>query len=197
MKVVLLALSGDAAHARERLVQLFPRATIETISRAEFETGSLLKRLSLLRTYEPEVFAIATERLAWQRGQHLFMLFGALAGAREVLVIDSHDGLVRKTRGDLLARTPLSLGREVFSGATDFAESRRELRRLERAVKTGAARVRKRARDSGTPRVVYLRATPGPGTQAGGAARHLKRVIDAQRSLGVELEIISNAAIAG
>ena len=33
MKVVLLALSGDASRARERLVQLYPRATIETISR--------------------------------------------------------------------------------------------------------------------------------------------------------------------
>ena len=77
MKVVLLALSGDAARARERLVQLYPRATIETTSRAEFETGSLLNRLSLLRARAPDVLAIATERLAWQRGQHLFMLFGA------------------------------------------------------------------------------------------------------------------------
>ena len=197
MKVVLLALSGDAARARERLVQLYPCATIDTISRAEFETGSLLKRLSLLRTHEPEIFAIATERLAWQRGQHLFMLFGALAGAREVLIVDSHDGLVRKTRGELLAHTPFSLGHETFSGATDFAESRRTLRRLERAVKTGAARGRKRAHESGAPRVVYLRATPGPGTQAGGAASHIKGVVDALRSLGVELEIISNDAIAG
>ena len=78
MKVVLLALSGDAARAHERLAQLYPQAIIETISRAEFETDSLLKRLSLLRAHEPDVFAIATERLAWQRGQHLFMLFGAL-----------------------------------------------------------------------------------------------------------------------
>ena len=197
MKLVLLALSGDAARARERLVQLYPRATIETISRAEFETGSLLKRLSLLRTHAPEVFAIATERLAWQRGQHLFMLFGALAGAREVLIVDSHEGLVRKRRGELLARTPFSLGQETFSGAADFAESHRTLRQLERAVKTGAMRIRKRAREAGTPRVVYLRATPGPGTQAGGAASHIKGVVDALRSLGVELEIISNDAIAG
>ena len=197
MKVVLLALSGDAARAHEKLVELYAHANVETISRAEFETDSLLKRLSLLRAHEPDVFAIATERLAWQRGQDLFMLFGALAGAREVLIFDNHGGLVRRTRGELLARTPMRLGYETFSGAADFAESRRELRRLEQAVKTFARRVRERVHEPEAPRVVYLRATPGPGTQAGGAASHIKGVVDALRALGAELEIISNDAIAG
>jgi glycosyltransferase involved in cell wall biosynthesis len=197
MKVVLLALSGDAARAHERLVQLYPQATIETISRAQFETESLLKRLSLLRAYEPEIFAIATERLAWQRGQHLFMLFGALAGAREVLIVDSHGDLIRRTRAELLAHTPVRLSHETFSGAADFAQSRRELRQLERAVKTFRKRVRNRVWEPARPHVAYLRATPGPGTQAGGAASHIKGVVDALRALGAELEIISNDAIAG
>ena len=197
MKVVLLALSGDAARAHAKLVQLYPQAIIETISRAEFETESLRKRLSLLRRHEPDVFAIATERLAWQRGQHLFMLFGALAGAREVLIVDGHDGLVRRTRAALLAHTPVTLSRETFSTAADFAESRRELRRLEQAVKTFRTRVRKPVWSPERPRVVYLRATPGPGTQAGGAASHIKGVVEALRARGAELEIISNDAIAG
>lgn len=197
MKLVLLTLSGDAARAHEKLVQLYPHATIESISRAEFETGGLLKRLSLLRTHDPEVLAIATERLAWQRGQQLFMLFGALAGAREVLILDSHDGLIRRTRGELLAHTPVRLSHEAFYGAADFAESRRELRRLERAVKTFRTHVRKRVYEPERPHIVYLRATPGPGTQAGGAASHIKGVVDALRRLGAELEIISNDAIAG
>lgn len=195
MKIVLLALSGDSARCYEELAQLYPQATIETISRAEFETGSLPKRLSFLRAKQPEIFVIATERLAWQRGQHLFMLFGVLAGAREVMMIDNHGGIVRRTQGDLLARAPLRLGHETLIGAVDFAASRRELRRLERAVKTTGTRARSRAGDS--RRVVYLRATPGPGTQAGGAASHIKGVVEALRELGVELEIISNDAIAG
>lgn len=197
MRVVLLALSGDIARCREKLNQLYPQATIETISRAEFETGSLLKRWSTLRAHQPEIFAIATERLAWQRGQNLFMLFGALAGAREIVIVDSHNGSVRRGRGELLAQAPVQLGHETFSGATDFIESRRELRRLEQAVKTMDTRVRKRARDSGSPRIVYLRATPGPGTQAGGAASHIKGVVDGLRGLGAEVDIISNDAIAG
>ena len=197
MKAVLLVLSGDAARSHEKLTQLYPQASIETISRAEFETGSLRQRLSTLRARQADVFVIATERLAWQRGQHLFMLFGALAGAREVIIIDNHDGLIRRTRGELLAHTPVRLGQETLSGAADFAESRRELRRLEKAVKTFGARRRERARADGPPRIVYLRATPGPGTQAGGAASHIKGVVDALRASGAELEIISNDAIAG
>ncbi|HJT66767.1 MAG TPA: glycosyltransferase [Pyrinomonadaceae bacterium] len=197
MKVVLLALSGDAARAHAKLAQLYPEAIIETISRAEFETGSLPKRLSVLRRHEPDVFAIITERLAWQRGQHLFMLFGAFAGAREVLIVDSHDGLVRRRRAELLAHTPVTLSHETFSAAADFAESRRELRRLEQAVKTFRTRVRKPVWTPERPHVVYLRATPGPGTQAGGAASHIKGVVEALRALGAELEIISNDAIAG
>lgn len=197
MKVVLLALSGDSARCHAKAAELYPQASIETISRGEFETGSINQRLSFLRARRPDVFAIATERLAWQRGQNLFMLFGALAGAREVVMIDSHDGWVRKTRERLIAGAPLRLGGEAFSGAIDMAQSRRELYRLERAVKTFDQRPHVRARNSGPPRVSYLRATPGPGTQAGGAASHIKGVVDALRGLGVELGIISNDHIAG
>lgn len=197
MKVVLLSLSGDSARCHAKVAELYPQATIEPISRGEFETGGLNQRLSLLRARDADVFAIATERLAWQRGQNLFMLFGALAGAREVIVIDSHNGWVRRTRNDLIAGAPFRLGGELFSGAIDSVQSRRELQRLERAVGTFDIRLHVRARDSGAPRVVYLRATPGPGTQAGGAASHIKGVVDGLRGLGVELAIISNDLIAG
>ena len=87
MKIVLLALSGDSRRSHAKLAQLYPQATIETISRTQFETGSLTNRLAALRARQADVFAIATERLAWQRGQNLFMLFGALAGAREVAFV--------------------------------------------------------------------------------------------------------------
>ena len=197
MKVVLLVLSGDSASCHAKLVQLYPSAVIETISRTEFENGSVGKRFSTLRAHHPDVFAIATERLAWQRGQNLFMLFGALAGAREVVMVDSHGAVNRRTRSDLFVRAPLGISHEAIVSATDFAHSRRELSRLEEAVKTMSARPHQRARPAGQTRVVYLRATPGPGTQAGGAASHIKGVVEALRGLGVELEIISNDAIAG
>jgi glycosyltransferase involved in cell wall biosynthesis len=46
-------------------------------------------------------------------------------------------------------------------------------------------------------RVVYLRSTPGPGTQAGGAASHIKGVVEGLEALGVTVRIISNDQIAG
>ena len=90
MRVILVVLSGDARRAQERMSELFPAATVDTIPRSEIENGNLTTRLRALRRHQPEVFAVATERLEWQRGQDLFMLFGALAGAREVLIIDAH-----------------------------------------------------------------------------------------------------------
>ncbi len=200
MKVVLLALSGDLSRWHDKLVQLYPDCSIEMISRAEFETGSHIKRLKSLRALRPDVLAIATERLPWQRGQNLFMIFGALAGAREVLMLDAHGALVKKSRSNLLLGAPVRLSRETVTGANDIAQSRRELARLEEEVQR--SKNTNRGGRGGPPlqnasRVVYLRSTPGPGTQAGGAASHIKGVVEALETLGVDVEIISNDFIAG
>src|SRR5690349_6055990 len=189
MRVVLLALSGESAP--QNLAKLFPDASIESISRAEFETGSLRARLASLRARRPDVFAIATERLAWQRGQNLFMIFGALAGAREVVMIDSHGAVRRESRFDLLAGAPAAIADEAIAGLTDLLFSRRELLSLEH-LRHGFKKIK-----TDKPRIVYLRSTPGPGTQAGGAASHIKGVVDGLTALGSEVEIISNDAIAG
>ena len=190
MKVVLLVLSGDPA--RDKLARLFPEASVESISRTEFETGGLRQRLASLRELRPDVFAISTERLAWQRGQNLFMIFGALAGAREVVMIDSHGGLRRESRGDLLAGAPAALADEAATSLVDLLYSRRELLSLEHQKHEF-----KQTRTGHTTRIVYLRSTPGPGTQAGGAASHIKGVVEGLTALGANVEIISNDAIAG
>jgi glycosyltransferase involved in cell wall biosynthesis len=196
MKVVLLALSGDLSRSRDKLAELYPDSSLELISRAEFENGSHIKRLKSLRALRPDVLAIATERLPWQRGQNLFMVFGALAGAREVLIIDAHGGLVRKSRASVLAGAPVRLGRETLTSMNDVAQSRRELQRLEQDCLRSQKRLYELTRRS-QPRVVYLRSTPGPGTQAGGAASHIKGVVEGLQTLGAHVEIISNDQIAG
>ena len=196
MKVVLLALSGDSSQWRERVDRLYPDSSLELISRAEFETGSHLKRLKSLRSLRPDVLVIGTERLPWQRGQNLFMVFGALAGAREVLMLDAHGGLVRKSRANVLAGAPMRLGRETLTGVSDVAQSRRELQELEHEVLRTRDRPFKVNRDSRL-HAVYLRATPGPGTQAGGAASHIKGVVEGLQTLGIDVDVISNDLIAG
>ena len=89
MKAVLLVLSGDPARAHENLSALIPEAAIASLLRSEVEQTSYLKRLEILRRMRPDVFVVATERLAWQRGQNALLLFGALAGARRVMLVDS------------------------------------------------------------------------------------------------------------
>src|SRR4029078_981840 len=131
MKVVLLALSGDLSRWQDKLTELYRGCSIEVISRAELENGTHLKRLKALRALRPDVLAIATERLPWQRGQNLFMLFGALAGAREVLMIDAHGGVIKKSRSNVLLGAPVRLSRETITLANDMTQSRRELQRLE------------------------------------------------------------------
>lgn len=201
MKIVLVVLSGDARRAYEKLADYYPQASVEIVSRNEIGTGSFAARLSALRARRPDVFAIATERLAWQRGRNLFMLFGALAGARQVLMIDGYGGILRQSRAGLLLRAPTRLAQEVMSSCATFARARRELRRLEREVdrmKPGTDHLgEKVAGKTDTPGIVYLRATPGPGTQAGGAASHIRGVVDALIKLGAKVEIISNDDIAG
>ncbi len=199
MRVILVVLSGDARRAQERLTELFPAATVDTIPRSEIENGNLTTRLRALRRHQPDVFAVATERLEWQRGQDLFMLFGALAGAREVLIIDAHGGLRRQdSRGALLLKGMGRVARESIASSAVTSRARRELVELEQEIQNHKARAPVINKfTSSHPRITYLRATPGPGTQAGGASSHIKGVIGGLVELGANVELVSNDVLAG
>jgi glycosyltransferase involved in cell wall biosynthesis len=227
MKVVLLVLSGDPLLIQERLTERFPHAHINMVSRTDFEGISVTSRLRKLRALRPDVFVIATESLRWQRGQHAFMLFGALAGAREVIMLDSQGDELKRSRANLLLKAPVDLTSEAISSARTLAKAERELKRLEALVQSNS--FQPQAENGETPepklgdvgfdvenrtldedptlprfgsdrmqvRIVYLRSTPGPGTQAGGAASHVKGVVEGLVSLGAHVDIVSNDRISG
>ena len=98
MKMMLLVLGGDARHIRDVLATRHPQADVEELPRARIESGGMTQRLSALRALRPDIFAVATERLAWQRGQNAFLLFGALAGARRTIILDAHGAQREETR---------------------------------------------------------------------------------------------------
>ena len=213
MKIVLLVLSGDPDQAREWLRKNYPGAGIENISRGQLENSTTLGRIRALHSLRPEVFAVATERLAWQSGQNDLMLFGALAGARRVVLIDAGGNSREETGPGVLGRTPFRFASEAAASALAIARSYSGLKKLEREVK-GRASVRKGRGSSPTaregaeqhavyeegaaaPRIAYLRSTPGVGTQAGGAATHINGFLDAATALGAEIRVISNDYIAG
>jgi glycosyltransferase involved in cell wall biosynthesis len=202
MKVVLLALSGDARGAVETLASRYPQSVVEEISRREIEAlGGFTARLNFLRALRPDVFAVSTERLAWQRGQNAFLLFGAMAGARRSIILDAYGGLRDETRKRILLTAPARLTREAAFSGMVINRAKRQLRRLERAVAGNSHSLARQTRSDDESRealeIIYLRATPGPGTQLGGAASHINGFINAARKLGARLTLISNDEIAG
>lgn len=196
MKVVLLTLSGDGSRARATLLKRYPASEVVEISRGEFEKGAMVERLRKLRALRPDVFSVATERLAWQRGQNALLLFGVLAGAHSAIMLDAHGGFRKESRSRLLLSSPLRLvGGRVLSAAT-VARAKRDLQRLGKATRALLPQQARRTPGTGLD-ITYLRATPGPGTQAGGAASHIKGVTKGLIDLGAHVRIISNDAIAG
>jgi glycosyltransferase involved in cell wall biosynthesis len=144
------------------------------------------------------VLVIATERLAWQRGQNALMLFGALAGARRFILLDARGGMRDEARTQILAKLPFRIAAEIASSALAIAKSHSDLRRLESAVRIRAETVshKSAARDSSV-RIAYLRSTPSAGTLAGGAATHINGFVRGATELGAEVTVISNDRIAG
>jgi glycosyltransferase involved in cell wall biosynthesis len=199
MKIVLLVLSGDPDQARAWLQQSYPGAVIESIPRDQLESNAPLGRIRALRSLRPEIFAVATERLAWQRGQNALLLFGALSGARRVVMIDASGDSRAETNAAILSRTPFRFAGESTASALAIAKSHGHLKRLERATKN---RVNSGSRASArnktdVVRIAYLRSTPSAGTQAGGAATHINGFVRGATGLGAEVTVISNGRIAG
>jgi len=198
MRLVLLVLSGDSRQARARLLRRQPAAEIENISRDELEKGGYLRRVAKLRSLNPDTFAIATERLAWQRGQNALMLFGVLAGARRVILIDAYDDAREETRGRILSRMPFRLAYEFALSALAISKTRFGLKQLEQAIRNRAKSFSSSSeRVQSALRIAYLRSTPSPGTPAGGAATHIKGFVSAATELGAQVNLISNDYLAG
>src|SRR5947207_516651 len=199
MKMVLLVLGGDARHIRHVLATRHPQADIEEMPRAKIESGGMTQRLSSLRALRPDIFAVATERLAWQRGQNAFLLFGALAGARRTIILDAHGAQREETRARSLIASPTRLAREAAISAAAIRRGGQQLRRLELAIKRGEhlRTSPPKSLEADAPTITYLRATPGPGTQLGGAASHINGFINAALELGARISLVSNDQIAG
>ena len=198
MKVVLLALDGDEARARKVLQQTFGDSDIETVSRAQIEAAGMAERIRLVRRLQPDIFAISMGSFDWQRGQTLLSLFAGASGAREIVAIEASGRIRRESNLDVFLRAPWRLVREATSSANAIRQSRKELTRLERSVANAKQNPFTPSSSEHTPpEFVFLRATPGPGTQAGGASTHINGFINAVKAEGAKVSMISNDQIEG
>ena len=198
MKIALLVLSGDPDRARDWLQRRYPDAGIENVPRNDLESNGPVERVRMLRTLSPDVFAVSTERLAWQQGQNALLLFGSLGGARRVLVFDVHGARREEIRGRVLLRAPFRFAQEAWVSRKTVRCARRELTRLERAIEqSGTAAADLELDSEVAPRLTYLRTTPAAGTQSGGATTHTSGFINAAAELGAQVSVISNDRLAG
>src|SRR5438105_3132294 len=180
MRIVLVTLSGDAEIARHALNSRYPGAEIADFPRASLEAGGLLKRLRALRILRPDVFAVMTESLAWQYGQDALMLFGALGGASESLVLDSRGNLRALSQLGLLAWSAFRIADDLFRGWLGVRRARKRLGGLEKEVQMASKRPKiSSPRHDSVVSMAYLRTTPAAGTEAGGVTSHILGVVDA------------------
>ena len=212
MRIVLLALDGEPDRAKTTLANRYPAAEIILLPRAAVEAGSAVARLGALRKLAPDAFAVATERLSWQQGQNLLLLFGTLAGARRTILLDTDGEFHEQRAGRILLNAPFRLVREAFNSARAVRRGRRELRRLEQAVADRNGNYlgdqivdRTASPNAGVPgtddvrplSVTYIRGTPAAGTQVGGSTSHINGFIHAATELGLNIKLISNDRLAG
>lgn len=197
MRVTLLVLSGDPDTARNLLSERLPAAAIQMLTRADIDAVDFRRRLRKLRATNPDVLAVFTERLAWQRGQNAFFVFGSLGGARKTVLFDRHGGWREESHTRSVAASPFRFASEAARSVVAMSAARKKLHSLERAVENESSRIENHHAASHQPRIVYLRSSPGPGTQAGGAASHINGFINAALQLGADVSLISNDEIAG
>jgi glycosyltransferase involved in cell wall biosynthesis len=197
MKIILVSLDGDSSWPHDALAARYPLAQIEEITRGDFETGGMRQRLTAMRSRRPDVFAVSTHGLEWQRGQDAFMLFGALAGARESILLDRTGQIRINGRANLIATAPLHLAREAMASRALLRRSGEEIARLTKIVRAGNTFAKVPMDLDRALRIAYVRATPGAGTQVGGASSHINGFVNAALRRGATINFTSNDSIPG
>jgi glycosyltransferase involved in cell wall biosynthesis len=97
---------------------------------------------------------------------------------------------------------PARVIHEMAASGAAIVCARARLRRLERELAGGEALTNSRVGERRTSQqkgteIVYLRATPGAGTQIGGASSHINGFINAVIEKGTRVRLISNDRIEG
>ena len=115
-RVLLLDLSNDPAAAEDWAAHNLEPAEIRRIPKAELKWESKLSALRLLRNRKPDIFVVFCADLATQSAARSIQIFGALAGARVVILADLSGRSIRCSRYRTLLLAPLALGFQLLVG---------------------------------------------------------------------------------
>lgn len=196
MNIVLLALDREPAHAEKLLHAQYPQARLRILPLAAVSQGSKWQRLRALRALQPDLFAVSTERLAWQQGQNALLLFGALGGAHRVLIIDRHGDRREEKSKSVLLRAPRRFVQEAWLSRGTIRRAHHELARLEHCLAQGRVDRASNPQEKRSLHLAYLRTTPAAGTHSGGATTHTVGFIKGAVASGAAVSVISNDMIA-
>lgn len=192
MRVVRLVLSGDEGISRAVIERHWPGAEIIPFDRSIIDRGTRFSSIAALRRLRPIIFAVVTESLEWQYGQDLLLLFGALAGARISMIVDSQRRFRKIGRARLLTISAIRIVGSYLQGRQAVAKAKSKLREYER-IKIPTVH----GKPDKPMTIAYLRTTPSAGTVPGGAASHITGVVNALLDHGVFVNFISNDDVAG
>jgi glycosyltransferase involved in cell wall biosynthesis len=114
--VLLLDLSGSPDAARAWAGRHLDPAEIRSVAKADLKWGSKLAAIKQLRLMQPDVFLVFCSDLTTQSAVSSIQIFGALAGARIVMLADRSGSISRCSRFWALLGAPLVLGLQLALG---------------------------------------------------------------------------------
>jgi glycosyltransferase involved in cell wall biosynthesis len=97
-KVLLLDLSGNERWAYEWAKGRFPDHQIHSINKADLKWRSRREALAQIRARQPRTFALFTTDFALQSSRGAMVLFGALAGAQQIVFGDSQGRIIERSK---------------------------------------------------------------------------------------------------
>jgi glycosyltransferase involved in cell wall biosynthesis len=192
-KVLLLDLSGDLESAQMWVGRLFPGARTELVSKSELKRGSKLESLRRVRRLEPDALAIFTADLKSQSGRRALFLFGAVAGARLIVMGDSSGRTLSSSRLGALMLAP-ALALELAAGYLIIVPLSFLLTLvLDLALPLSELSGRRR-HPGGLRNCLYVRATISSSGREGGMATHTAGFASGAMELGHRLKFIAASA---
>lgn len=200
---LLLDLSGEKQAAEEWAASRLEDRELREISKADLKWRSKRESLSHIRSLAPETFAVFASDLQAQSTRGAMALFGALTGARRIILGDSTGRTLERSRAAVLFREAPRLAFEFLLGFGLIIPLSLLLASLLGALLGFRKIIRASLPDEASPdrasraesrTALYLRATltasSRKGAAAGGMASHVSGFTQGALALGHRLRFL-------
>lgn len=201
---LILDLSGEKRAAEDWAARRLKGRELQGISKADLKWRSKRESLSYVRSLAPETFAVFASDLRTQSARGAMALFGALTGARRIILGDGTGRALERTRAGVLFREAPRLAFELILGygliiplsllLTSLLGASLGLRKIVRAS-LAAGGPAGRASHAGPPAALYVRATLLPSAikaaPSGGMASHVAGFTQGALALGHRLKFLA------